>query len=110
MVSVSIERDNPMRFLRRSSMEDEMIGGDEAPLEPQQGTLAALLTASLSTVLAEAVSGLVGTAYAARIRRLEPRVHGGAEMLVEFLPRPSEIAFSTSGCMGYTPEIGPCNQ
>jgi hypothetical protein len=79
-----------MRFLRRSSMEDKIVGGDEATPEPQQGTRAALLTASLSTVLAEAVSGLVGTAYAARILRIEPRVHGGAEIIVEFLPRPSE--------------------
>jgi len=71
-------------------MEDEIVGGEQAPPEPQPGTLAALLTASLSTVLAEAVSGLVGTAYAARILQIEPKGHGGAEILVEFLPRPAE--------------------
>jgi hypothetical protein len=79
-----------MRLARRPSMEDEIVGGGEVTPAPQQGTLAALLTASLSTVLAEAVSGLVGTAYAARILRIEPQMHGGAEILVEFLPRPAE--------------------
>ena len=35
-------------------------------------------------------SELVGAAYAARIVRIEPKAHGGADILVEFLPRPPE--------------------
>jgi hypothetical protein len=71
-------------------MREEDVAGEGAAPEPQSGTLAALLTASLSAKLAEAVSELVGAAYAARIVRIEPKAHGGAEMLVEFLPRPPE--------------------
>src|SRR5438874_6624501 len=75
---------------RRLSMPDETVPGKEAIPEPPQGTLAALLTASLAAALAEAVSGLVGAAYDAHIIRIEPRAHGGAEVLVEFAPRPAE--------------------
>jgi demethoxyubiquinone hydroxylase (CLK1/Coq7/Cat5 family) len=60
------------------------------PAEPQPGTLAALLTASLAAALAEAISTLVGAAYDAHIMRIEPRAHGGAEVIVEFAPRPAE--------------------
>ena len=70
-------------------MEEHVAGEGTAP-EPQPGTLAALLTASLSAKLADAVSELVGAAYAARIVRIEPKAHGGADILVEFLPRPPE--------------------
>jgi hypothetical protein len=69
-------------------MREEDVAGEGAAPEPQPGTLAALLTASLSAKLAEAVSELVGAVYAARIERIEPKAHGGAAMLVAFLPRP----------------------
>jgi demethoxyubiquinone hydroxylase (CLK1/Coq7/Cat5 family) len=71
-------------------MSDEIVPEARMPSESPQGTLAALLTASLATALAEAVSNLVGAAYDAHIRRIEPRAHGGAEILVEFAPRPPE--------------------
>ena len=71
-------------------MQEEIVpGAGDAP-EPSEGTLAALLTASLAAALADAVSGLVGAAYDAHIIRIEPRAHGGAEIRVEFTPRPSE--------------------
>jgi hypothetical protein len=41
-------------------MMEENVAGEGAPPEPQPDTLAALLTASLSAKLAEAVSELVG--------------------------------------------------
>jgi hypothetical protein len=44
----------------------------------------------LAASLAEAVSALIGTSYAAHIVRIEPRAHGGAEVVVEFVPRPPE--------------------
>ena len=69
-------------------MMEENVAGEGAAPEPPPGTLAALLTASLSAKLADAVSELVGAAYAARIVRIEPKAHGGADMLVAFLPRP----------------------
>jgi hypothetical protein len=69
-------------------MREEDVAEEGAAPEPQPGTLAALLTASLSAKLAEAVSELVGAAYAARIVRIEPKANGGAEILVAFLPRP----------------------
>src|SRR5437016_3878371 len=75
---------------RRLSMPDETVPGAGAAPEPSEGTLAALLTASLATALADAVSTLVGAAYDAHIIRIEPRAHGGAEILVEFTPRPPE--------------------
>jgi hypothetical protein len=71
-------------------MVDETLTGEGAAPAPPPDTLAALLTASLSAKLAEAVSGLVGAAYEARIVRIEPRAHGGADILVAFLPRPPE--------------------
>ena len=70
-------------------MEGDMAG-ERAPGAPQPDTLAALLTAALSTKLAAAVSELVGAAYAARIVRIEPKAHGGADILVEFFPRPPD--------------------
>ena len=69
--------------------EENVPGAGDAP-EPSEGTLAALLTAALATALADAVSALVGAAYDAHIIRIEPRAHGGAEIRVEFAPRPSE--------------------
>ncbi len=71
-------------------MPDETVPGAGGASEPSEGTLAALLTASLATALADAVSGLVGAAYDAHIIRIEPRAHGGAEIRVEFAPRPPE--------------------
>lgn len=71
-------------------MPDETVPGAGVPAEPPPGTLAALLTASLTSALAEAVSALVGAAYEAHILRIEPRAHGGAEIIVEFAPRPAE--------------------
>ena len=71
-------------------MMEENVAGEGAAPEPPPGTLAALLTASLSTKLADAVSELVGAAYAARIVRIEPKAHGGADILVAFLPKPPE--------------------
>lgn len=56
-------------------------------LSPSRAHSRRLLTVSLSAKLAEAVSELVGAAYAVRI---EPKAHRGAEMLVEFFPRPPE--------------------
>ncbi len=70
-------------------MEKDVLG-EGAAAEPLPGTLAALLTASLSVKLADAVSELVGTAYAARILRIEPQAHGGADILVAFVPRPPD--------------------
>jgi hypothetical protein len=64
----------------------EAEGSDAAP----QQTLAALLTAQLGAKLADAISALVGKAYEARILRIEPREHGGAVILVEFIPGPLE--------------------
>ena len=69
---------------------EEHVRGEGAAPEPPPATLAALLTASLSATLADAVSELVGAAYAARIVRIEPKAHGGADILIEFLPRPPE--------------------
>ena len=69
-------------------MREEGMAEEEAAPEPQPDTLAARLTAALSAKLADAVSELVGAAYAARIVRIEPHAHGGATILVEFLPRP----------------------
>jgi hypothetical protein len=69
---------------------EEDIAGEEAAAEPPPDTLAALLTASLSAKLADAVSELVGTAYAAQILRLEPKAHGGVEILVAFVPLPPD--------------------
>ena len=69
-------------------MVDETLAGEGAAPAPPPDTLAALLTASLSAKLAEAVSELVGAAYEARIVRIEPQAHGGADILVAFLPRP----------------------
>jgi hypothetical protein len=57
---------------------------------PPPTTLAALLTATLASCLAEAVSELVGKAYEANILRLEPRTDGGARVLVDFIPCPPE--------------------
>ena len=71
-------------------MPEETFSGEEDAPEPLEGTLAAFLTASLATALADAVSALVGAAYDAHIIRIEPRAHGGAEIRVEFTPRPSE--------------------
>jgi len=71
-------------------MLDETVPGAGVPSEPPEGTLAALLTAPLAAALAEAVSTLVGAAYDAHILRIEPRAHGGAEIIVEFAPRPPE--------------------
>jgi hypothetical protein len=69
---------------------EEDVAGEGATTEPPPETLAALLTASLSAKLAEAVSELVGAAYAARIVRIEPQAHGGAEILVAFEPLPPD--------------------
>ena len=69
---------------------EEDITGEEAAAEPPPDTLAALLTASLSVKLADAVSELVGAAYTARILRIEPHADGGAAMLVAFAPRPPD--------------------
>jgi len=69
---------------------EEDIAGEEAAAEPPPDTLAALLTASLSAKLADAVSELVGTAYAAQILRIEPKAHGGVEILVAFVPLPPD--------------------
>jgi hypothetical protein len=66
------------------SLTDEPFG------TPSQRTLAALLTATLASCLAEAVSELVGKAYDANILRLEPRADGGAQVLVDFIPCPPE--------------------
>jgi hypothetical protein len=71
-------------------MMEEDVPGEGAAAEPPPGTLAALLTASLSAKLADAVSELVGAAYEARIVRIEPHAHGGADILVAFVPRPPE--------------------
>ena len=71
-------------------MSENSAPGDLAAPTPPPGTLAALLTASLAASLAEAVTALIGAAYAAHIIRIEPRAHGGAEILVEFVPRPPE--------------------
>jgi hypothetical protein len=70
-------------------MEDD-VAGQEAAAEPPPDTLAALLTASLSAKLADAVSELVGAAYAARILWIEPKAHGGVEILVAFVPLPPD--------------------
>jgi hypothetical protein len=69
-------------------MPDTPLSEDEAKQEPPTGTLAALLTAALAANLGEAVSALVGRAYTAQILRIEPRQHGGAEVIVEFVPTP----------------------
>ena len=69
---------------------EEDVPGEGAAAEPPADTLAALLTASLSAKLADAVSELVGTAYAARILRIEPKAHGGADILIAFVPRPAD--------------------
>jgi hypothetical protein len=71
-------------------MREEDIAGEGALAEPPPGTLAALLTASLSAQLADAVSEFVGAAYTARIVRIEPHAHGGADILVAFVPRPPD--------------------
>jgi hypothetical protein len=69
---------------------EEDVAGEGATVEPPPDTLAALLTAALSAKLADAVSELVGAAYAARILRIEPQAHGGAEILVAFVPLPPD--------------------
>jgi hypothetical protein len=69
---------------------EEDVAGEEAAAEPPPDTLAALLTASLSAKLADAVSELVGAAYAARILRIEPKAHGGVEIHVAFVPLPPD--------------------
>ena len=69
---------------------EEDVAGEGATAAPPPDTLAALLTASLSAKLADAVSELVGAAYAARILRIEPHAHGGAEILVAFVPLPPD--------------------
>ena len=56
----------------------EDVTGEGAAAEPPPGTLASLLTAALSGKLADAVSELIGAAYAAQILRIEPKAHGGA--------------------------------
>ena len=66
------------------------VAEDGATAEPPPDTLAALLTASLSAKLADAVSELVGAAYTAQIVRIEPHAHGGAELLVAFVPLPPD--------------------
>src|SRR5262245_6872103 len=71
-------------------MREEDIAGEGATAEPQPGTLAARLTGSLSAKLADAVSEFVGVAYAAQIVRIEPKAHGGADILVAFVPRPPD--------------------
>jgi len=70
-------------------MPETPLSEDDAMLEPPTGTLAALLTAAFATCLGEAGSALVGKPYTAQIRRIEPRPHGGAEVLVAFVPRPA---------------------
>jgi hypothetical protein len=69
---------------------EENVAGEGAAAEPPPDTLAALLTAALSAKLADAVSELVGAAYAARILRIEPKAEGGAEILVAFVPLPPD--------------------
>jgi hypothetical protein len=69
---------------------EEDVAGEGAAAEPPPDTLAALLTAALSAKLADAVSELVGAAYAARILRIEPKAEGGAEILVAFVPLPPD--------------------
>jgi hypothetical protein len=74
---------------RRPRIMAEDVAGEGAAQQPPD-TLAALLTAALSTKLADAISELVGTAYAAQILRVEPKTHGGAEILVAFVPLPPD--------------------
>ena len=69
---------------------EENVLGEGMAAEPPSDTLAALLTASLSAKLAAAVSELVGAAYQAQILRIEPKTHGGAEILVAFAPYPPD--------------------
>jgi hypothetical protein len=71
-------------------MSDAPRSEEDAMQEPPPDTLAALLTGALAIRLGEAVSALVGKAYTAQIIRIEPRTHGGAEVIVEFMPRPGE--------------------
>ena len=71
-------------------MPDAPLSKEDAMQEPPADSLAALLTAPLATRLGEAVSALIGKDYVARIRRIEPRAHGGVEVIVEFVPRPEE--------------------
>lgn len=68
-------------------MPDAPLSKDDTPQESSTGTLAAVLTAALAASLGEVVSALVGKAYTAQSLRIEPRAHGGAEVLVEFAPR-----------------------
>jgi hypothetical protein len=68
----------------------EDVAGEGAAAAPPPDTLASLLTAALSVKLADAVSELVGAAYAAQILRIEPKAHGGAEILVAFDPLPPD--------------------
>jgi hypothetical protein len=75
-------------------MSDERLPGDPVSPTPPPGTLAALLTAPLAAGLSDAVSALVGTRYEAHILRIEPRAHGGAEIVVEFMPRPPEATLT----------------
>jgi len=74
---------------RRRRIMEEDFAGEGATAEPPD-TLAALLTAALSAKLADAVSELVGAAYDAQIVRIEPHAHGGADILVAFVPRPRD--------------------
>ena len=75
-------------------MSDERLLGNPASPTPPPGTLAALLTAPLAARLSDAVSALMGTSYEAHIMRIEPRAHGGAEIVVEFMPRPPEATLT----------------
>jgi hypothetical protein len=79
-----------MPAFEEGCMPDETFSEQESSDAVPQRTLAALLTAPLGTKLADAVSALVGTAYEAHIVRIEPREHGGAVILVEFIPRSLE--------------------
>ena len=69
---------------------EEDLPGTGATAEPPPDTLAAFLTAALRAKLADAVSELVGAAYDARIVRIEPHAHGGADILVTSVPRPPD--------------------
>ena len=69
-------------------MMEENVAGEGAAPEPQPDTLGAV--DGVVERQAGRCRGLVGAAYAARIVRIEPKAHGGADILVEFLPRPPE--------------------
>ena len=69
---------------------EENFAGEGATAAPPPDSLAARLTAALSATLAAAVSEWIGAAYDARIVRIEPHAHGGADILVAFVPRPPD--------------------